>query len=168
MASTDNLKAPAIDVQVNGIRTKPNAPGNLVGEALSSLYQGMIQVVNVLKALQLELQGFTSGSIVVPDTYTNVPYAASWTPDFGQARRFKMTLTGNLTINAPLNVDDGVEYEIMLIQDATGGRFVTFNSAYKLALGMSASTQILTVTNWVWRADGPALRCTSYTANKPV
>jgi len=43
----------------------------------------------------------------------------------------KVTLAGNRTLNAPTNQQAGAFYSLAIIQDGTGSRTLTFNSAYK-------------------------------------
>lgn len=62
-----------------------------------------------------------------------VTYAASITPDPFLGSVKKVTLTGNLTVNAPTgtNFGQGTRMTFILAQDATGGRTVTFNAVFK-------------------------------------
>lgn len=70
----------------------------------------------------------SAGTLVLtPDTIT---YAASITPDCSLSNYFRVTLTGALTINAPINPVDGQKITFELIQDATGSRLVTLNAAF--------------------------------------
>jgi hypothetical protein len=62
-------------------------------------------------------------------------YAASFTPDFTAAETRHVTLTGGLTLNAP-TATVGQTFRLFLIQDATGSRTWTVNSAYKFAGGV--------------------------------
>lgn len=45
-------------------------------------------------------------------------------------------LTGNLTINAPINLVDGQELSIETVQDGTGGRSITWNAIFQQTDGM--------------------------------
>ena len=56
-------------------------------------------------------------------------YAASFTPVFTSSQSRSVTLTGNITINAP-TVTAGQRIRLILIQDATGNRTWTVNSAF--------------------------------------
>ena len=64
-------------------------------------------------------------------------YTASYTPDFNQFLNGTMTLTGNLTLNNPTNQKVGQSGMIVLVQDSTGSRTITFGSAWKFPTGMS-------------------------------
>mgnify|MGYP001435631662 CR=1 FL=1 len=57
-------------------------------------------------------------------------FATSLTPVFTAFETRVVTLTDNVTINAP-TVTAGQEIRLILIQDATGSRVATWNSAYK-------------------------------------
>jgi hypothetical protein len=67
-----------------------------------------------------------------------VPYSSTYTPTPFSGATMKITLTGNMTINAPptsaANQTDcyaGQRMKFIFIQDSTGGRTVTFGSGYK-------------------------------------
>ena len=47
----------------------------------------------------------------------------------------QVTLGGNRTLAAPTNMVDGGFYSILIIQDGTGSRTLTFNSVYKFNAG---------------------------------
>jgi len=55
----------------------------------------------------------------------------------------KVTLAGNRTLNAPSNQQAGAFYSLAIIQDGTGSRTLTFNSAYKFT---GAVAPVLTTT----------------------
>jgi len=55
----------------------------------------------------------------------------------------KVTLGGNRTLNAPTNQQAGAFYSLAIIQDGTGSRTLTFNSAYKFT---GATAPVLTTT----------------------
>jgi hypothetical protein len=79
-----------------------------------------------------------------------------------QYRQERVTLTGNRTINAPsrvatgANAPVGLRFSIMLIQDGTGGRAVTFNAAYKIPTWVVVDTaaNARTVIEFECQADG--------------
>ncbi len=87
-------------------------------------------------------------------------FSSPYTPDATVAERTEMTLTGALTVNAPSNGASGQRLEFWWLQDATGGRVVTYNAAYKTtgaaAFVTTASTLTLDVfecaaDNTTWR-----------------
>ena len=57
----------------------------------------------------------------------------SWNMNSGGAAT--LTLGGNRTISAPTNLQDGATYYLILKQDATGSRTVTWNAVFKWAGG---------------------------------
>ena len=63
-----------------------------------------------------------------------IMYAATITPDCSilpfENGTFETTLTGNVTIAAPTNPVDGQEICIILVQDATGSRTLTWNAVF--------------------------------------
>ncbi|MGL6337785.1 MAG: hypothetical protein ACRC80_01440, partial [Waterburya sp.] len=52
------------------------------------------------------------------------------TPRLALANNFSSVLTANTTVLAPTGKKEGEEFKLILIQDATGGRTVTWNSNY--------------------------------------
>jgi hypothetical protein len=72
---------------------------------------------------------------VTDEAPASLTYAASLTPDLDGGRAFLVTLTGNVTLNAPSNLVAGAGFWIRFTQDGTGSRAITFNGAYKFAGG---------------------------------
>jgi len=71
----------------------------------------------------------------------------------------KVTLAGNRTLNAPTNQQAGAFYSLAIIQDGTGSRTLTFNSAYKFT-GASAPTLSTTASAKdiiIFKSDGTNL-----------
>lgn len=62
--------------------------------------------------------------------------AATIAIDMSGALNFTTTMTGNRTLGAPSNAKPGQSGVIQLIQDATGGRTLAFNAAWKFASGI--------------------------------
>jgi hypothetical protein len=71
--------------------------------------------------------------IVRPTTLPlDIAYAASITPDLARRDYVKVgTLTGNITVNNATNHAETQRVRIGFVQDATGGRTITWGSAYK-------------------------------------
>ena len=66
------------------------------------------------------------------DTPQAVAYAAAITPDANAGNRVDVgALTGNITVNAPSNPQQGQVLEIAFTQDATGSRAITWNAVFK-------------------------------------
>lgn len=97
------------------------------------------------------------GTNVVKRGYQAIAYAAAVTPDVTKGHIVKVgTLTGAITVNAPINGKLGDELEFMFLQDATGGRVITWNAAFKKAadgagvLNQSGTTRYRhDGTNWI-------------------
>ena len=71
----------------------------------------------------------------------------------------KVTLAGNRTLNAPTNQQAGAFYSLTIIQDGTGSRTLTFNSAYKFT-GATAPTLTATASAKdmiIFKSDGTNL-----------
>jgi len=58
-------------------------------------------------------------------------------PDFDTFFNGTVVLNGNLTIGAPVNAKPGKSGTIAIAQDATGGRQVAWNAAYRLPAGFA-------------------------------
>ena len=61
--------------------------------------------------------------------------AASIVPSFDAGNTFVVTLGGNITLAAPTSANIGQSGSIRVIQDATGGRTLSYNSAYQFVSG---------------------------------
>lgn len=62
-------------------------------------------------------------------------YAATITPNPNLGSRINVgALTGALTINAPVNPQSGQVIDFSFLQDATGGRVITWNAVFKKAV----------------------------------
>lgn len=75
----------------------------------------------------------------------------------------EVTLGGNRTIAAPTNVNPRTAYCLIVVQDGTGGRSLTWNSAYKFANGatpvVSSAPGAIDYFTFIGRA-GNILHCT--------
>lgn len=60
---------------------------------------------------------------------------ATITPDFGANQNFTVTLGGNRTLANPTNIVAGQTGSIFVVQDATGGRTLSFGSYFKFPAG---------------------------------
>ena len=78
-------------------------------------------------------------------------YAATITPDYTLGG-IKVTLTGNITIADPIENINGAEAEVVLTQDGTGGRTVTWGAAY--AGASAVNTGAGKVNRWTFRCMG--------------
>lgn len=78
----------------------------------------------------------------------NIAYAATITPDPYAGGTAICLLTGNITVNAPTRYHRGQRLRLILTQDATGGRTVTFASKYK-ATSVTTTANTTTVVEFV-------------------
>lgn len=60
---------------------------------------------------------------------------ATITPDFGANQNFTVTLGGNRTLANPTNIVAGQTGSIFVVQDATGGRTLSFGAYFKFPAG---------------------------------
>lgn len=67
-----------------------------------------------------------------PTTLTD---AATITPDFSAANNFAITLGGARTLANPTNRASGQAGQIVVVQDGTGSRTLTYGSAWKFPAG---------------------------------
>jgi hypothetical protein len=81
------------------------------------------------------------------DGWTGTTYAAAITPDLSRGSVHGVTLTGNVTVNRPLNMKDGDRLLLIFTQDATGGRSVTWGTGFpdKTATVTSAANAVTAV-----------------------
>lgn len=68
----------------------------------------------------------------VPDALDAGTVSTAQTPNAGPYREIRYTLGASITLNAPANPYRGARLRFVLVQDATGGRAVTFNAVYKV------------------------------------
>ncbi|MBS3648618.1 hypothetical protein KEU06_08245 [Pseudaminobacter sp. 19-2017] len=66
-----------------------------------------------------------------------IPYAASVAIDFATLINGTMTLTGNCTLANPTGTTNGQSGFIRIIQDATGGRTLSFGTSWKFENGVT-------------------------------
>lgn len=135
-----------------------NPPG---GDAASTIDEHLRLIKSVLKtdfgaisgavtATHTELNKLAGYSGAIPElgtaqtwtrqqnfgTYTLTDGAViDW--DLNLAQVAKVTLGGNRSLNAPTNMKDGGTYILRIIQDPTGGRTLSFNSAFKFTSGIA-------------------------------
>jgi hypothetical protein len=84
-------------------------------------------------------------------TINSLTDGATITPDFDANQNFTVTLGGNRTLANPSNIDAGQTGSIFVVQDATGGRTLSFGSYWKFAGGTAPT--LSTGTNAVDRID---------------
>jgi hypothetical protein len=79
----------------------------------------------------LSVNGRVGAVLVLGPIVTTLTYAAVMTPDLIAAGHFRVTLTGNGEIANPADaLIDGQRWMLEVIQDGTGGRTLTWGSAF--------------------------------------
>ena len=78
--------------------------------------------------------GTTSWKPAVVETFVTLADANA-TPDASTGNSFLWTLTTNRTLSAPINLAAGQRINLMIKQDATGGRSLSFAASYKWSGG---------------------------------
>ncbi len=83
--------------------------------------------------------------------------SGSWAPNFSQGRVFSRTLTGNSTLANPTNQAAGQSGLVIIKQDATGGRTLSFGSNWRIAGGApslpTAANSFVTIFYYVESVD---------------
>jgi hypothetical protein len=117
----------------NGLSVQPLA-GTIEGSSSVSLptqYDLLELYSDGSNYLRRNGTGGGGGGAVITPWYA-ITYAASITPSVANGKNQRVTLTGDITVNFPTGATDGAELRLVLIQDATGGRTVTFSTGWKL------------------------------------
>lgn len=83
---------------------------------------------------------------------------ATITPDFSAANNFSVTLGGNRTLANPTNITAGQSGVIVITQDATGSRTLSYGSYFKFPNGTAP-----TLTTTASKVDVLAYYCESTT-----
>jgi hypothetical protein len=125
------LQAPAT-VSSNVTFTLPSADGT-ANQALKTDASG-----NLGFASYLLLSETTNGQSItggVRGSITALTDAATITPDFDDNNNFSVTLGGNRTLANPSNITAGQSGVIVVTQDSTGSRTLSFGSNFKFAGG---------------------------------
>jgi hypothetical protein len=103
-------------------------------DASNNIVQPIVNAVNSFTAAQ-------RGTVVALTDGTTI------TPDFALGNNFSVTLGGNRTLANPTNLTAGQSGVIVVTQDATGSRTLTYGSNFKFAGG--TSTALSTAANSV-------------------
>lgn len=104
--------------------------------------------------------GFSGSDIVLTSSafpFVVVPYAATVALDLSTGVNFYILLTGNMTLDNPVNVAEGQVGKIVLQQDGVGSRLLTLGANFKTIAG--AGVTLSTGAN-----DFDMLEYTSYSA----
>jgi hypothetical protein len=173
---------------VNNVRQEPGsgyaytASGTALTLSAATSASDTMYCVFIGKAVQTVTPASNSvtGAMIVDGTITSSEISTSSAFDFPVSAYFgeetltdgatidwnlqtqqvsKVTLAGNRTLNAPTNQNAGGFYSLLIVQDGTGSRTLSFNSAYKFT-GATAPTLTTTASAKdliVFRSDGTNL-----------
>lgn len=86
--------------------------------------------------------------------WIDLPYGSVIRPNAAYGINFRVRLTGNATLEPPINPRDGQPFCLRIEQDATGGRTLTLHSAWN-TVGLTAQdTSANGVTHWFGTYNG--------------
>lgn len=92
--------------------------------------------------------GLTPASLYAAGDEVAVAYASTIELDFATGRNFVIgTLTGNLTLDNPVNTIDGMWGEIAVTQDGTGSRTITYDTNWRFPGGVGVGGVLSTAAN---------------------
>ena len=128
--------------------TAPSSPNFvvIVGRNLNQTNNGVV-MITASRPLAADTALSANSNIVAPSQAAVKSYIGTkvkgattasgtvFTPDVTSTGTFNYTLTGNATINNPTGMVDGDNITILVIQDSTGGRIVTWGSAFRFMGG---------------------------------
>lgn len=97
-----------------------------------------------------------------------IPYASTITPNFTNGAIQQVTLTGNITINFPVNPVIGGSFLMSWAQDATGGRIVTLNAGFKLGDQLAYGDPLTVAALGGYFMSTTELRVTIFRQGDPV
>jgi hypothetical protein len=136
-ASAAAAAASAASVDGPNLLTKSGNLTGLADKAASRTNLGLGGSAVKDVATAAELRSNTNTGVVSVDKAWD---AAAWVPlgnitgavtiDASTGARFRATLVGNVTIDVS-NLKDGAPFELAFLQDATGGRTVSWNAKFK-------------------------------------
>jgi hypothetical protein len=130
-------------------------PVQAYGRSPSPLYEELTSAQWIVSAVWARYFAFLADQIGIPgppgppgpgggaSPWVTITYGATITPDLSLGTNQQCTLTGNVTVAIPTGATDGQPFVLWLIQDATGGRGITFASGYKTG-GVSGYQEALT------------------------
>ena len=90
---------------------------------------------SVIFTSAVRMEGLVSLSGAVKSHITTLTDAATVALDFNDANMFMVTLGGNRTLAAPSNATTGQTGSIYVVQDGTGSRTLSYNTAWRFPAG---------------------------------
>lgn len=99
--------------------------------------------------------GGSGNSIIIDgyNSYVEETFVTPYTPNPYTGSKKVMILTGNITVNTPTYKHVGMEIEYTFIQDATGGRTVTFDGNYLKNWTPSTSPNAVNIICFRWNGS---------------
>lgn len=137
-SSTDTLTNKTISGAIN---TLSNIAQSSITNLISDLAaRAQLAVANVFTALNRFKQ--------TTCPFTTITWASTIAPDLSQGQAFVVTATGATTLNAPTNMDSSnfQSFQLEFIQDATGGRTLSFATGTNGYEAAGASFPVVTST----------------------
>ena len=110
--------------------TNSSLSGGLISATVTS--NGTLNVTGVstlANVISTGVSSFSGAQLGQISTLANV--SLNVTPDFSLNNFFTIELDGNLTFQAPININTGQAGVIFLVQDGTGSRVASFNTYYR-------------------------------------
>lgn len=120
---------------------------------------GVAQTLSTGEKLQARTN--IGGEIAAASVSASLAAAATHTPTPAVYRRFVITLTGAATIANAATFGDwvpGLIYEILIIQDATGGRVLTWGNLYTFPTYAAVNPEPSSTSRFFARSDGTNVR----------
>jgi hypothetical protein len=153
----------ALITAVEGIpASSPVAPTESAIQAIVGASNPYLRLANVTVANNAS--GISEANIVnikrrvFIQTYAPIyeeAFDATWTPNFVNSNKQKMRLTGNVTVSAPENMEIGDLIQIEFLQDASGGRSVTwFSGITWLSADYSLNTDPNSISVFIFEKTG--------------
>lgn len=107
----------------------------LMGDALNVGTPSDGTVTSAKLGSSLTLAGRTTVAASLGTVSALGSVTTNQTLDLATANNFSMTLGGNITLNSPSNISAGQAGAVVITQDGTGGRTMTFNTIWKFPSG---------------------------------
>jgi hypothetical protein len=121
----------------------PTARENIGAHNASNLTAGTVSIARLPEATAAQFRNNTADRLLSTDQvwsaadFVTLTDAATIAVNMGTGINFTVTLGGNRTLGNPTNEKPGQSGMIEVVQDATGGRTLSFGNQYKFADGVA-------------------------------
>ena len=128
-------------IQADVVAESTSAAGVTADSVL--LKDGGITTTALISGTTLTMSGLITASdnlVVSGQAYNprqTLTYGATTNWNLDSGGKATLALTGNTTMAAPTNMQDGATYVLWVFQDATGSRTITWNSVFKWQNGVA-------------------------------